>query len=118
MARPIDERLAEIEAKQNKLKQIEKKLRAEQSKQARNARTKRLIETGAVVESVLGKEFNNPKDRESFKKILEKSFSVYKAIGDVLGRPISEDEIPLLSAFLKQQEDRGQFFTKALSRKE
>jgi hypothetical protein len=35
----------------------------------------------------------------------------------VLGRPITKDDLPLLSNFLKQQEERGQFFSKAMEHK-
>ena len=66
----IDERLADIEAKENRLKQQKKKLKAEQSKQARNARAKRLIEIGAIVEKALGIELDTVEKREKFSTIL------------------------------------------------
>lgn len=66
----IDERIADIEARENKLKQQKKKLKAEQSKQARNARTKRLIEVGAIVEKALGVEFDSPEKKEKLLSIL------------------------------------------------
>jgi len=66
----IDERIAEIEAKENRLKQQKKKLKAEQSKQARNARTKRLIEVGAIVEKALGIEFDTPEKKEKLLSLL------------------------------------------------
>ena len=58
--RSIDERISELQEKQKQLKEQEKKLRAQQSQAERKARTKRLIEIGATVESVLGK----PIDKE------------------------------------------------------
>lgn len=66
----IDERIAEIEAKENKLKQQKKKLKAEQSKQARNARTKRLIEVGAIIEKAIGIEFDTPEKKEQLLSLL------------------------------------------------
>lgn len=68
--RSIEERLAEIEAKENRLKQQKKKLKAEQSKKARNARTKRLIEIGAIVEKALGIELDTPGKREKLLNLL------------------------------------------------
>lgn len=66
----IDERIADIEARENRLKQQKKKLKAEQSKQARNARTKRLIEVGAIVEKAIGIEFDTPEKKEQLMAIL------------------------------------------------
>lgn len=66
----IDERIAEIEAKENKLKQQIKKLKAEQSKQARNARTKRLIEVGRIVEKAIGIEFDSTEKKELLHSLL------------------------------------------------
>ena len=79
-----DERISELQEKQKQLKEQEKKLRAQQSQAERKARTKRLIEIGATVESVLG-------------------------------NPITKDDLPKLKSFLEQQEQRGQYFSKALS---
>lgn len=70
MARPLNERIAEIEQRENKLKQEKKKLLAEQSKQNRNARTKRLIEVGAVVEKALGRSLDTPEMRNALLTVL------------------------------------------------
>lgn len=53
--RSIDERIAELQAKQKQLKEQEKRLKAKQSEAERKKRTKRLIEIGGAVESVLGR---------------------------------------------------------------
>ena len=82
--RSIDERISELQDKQRQLKEQEKKLRAQQSQAERKARTKRLIEIGATVESVFGK-------------------------------PIEKEDLPKLKNFLEQQEQRGQYFSKAFS---
>ena len=60
-------------------------LKARKSQEERKARTKRLIEIGAAVESVLN-------------------------------RPIEHDELPKLIDFLKTQEQRGHFFSKAMNK--
>ncbi len=80
-----EEQLAEIQKKMAQLKAKEKQIKARHSQEERKARTKRLIEVGATVESVLG-------------------------------RPIEKEDLPKLKAFLENQEQRGQFFSKALSK--
>lgn len=72
----IDERIEKLEEKKEQLNQQVKQLKA---------RTKRLIEIGAAVESVLG-------------------------------RPIEKDDLPNLIKFLKDQEDRGRWFSKAMNK--
>lgn len=52
--RSIEERIAELQKRQEQLKAKEKALKAKQAQAERKARTKRLIEIGAAVESVLG----------------------------------------------------------------
>ena len=37
------------------------------------------------------------------------------AVESVLGRPIEKEELPKLITFLKKQEEKGQFLSKALS---
>lgn len=53
-----EQKIIAIQSKINKLKQDEKKQKAIVQKKQRNARTKRLIEIGAEVESVLGSEIS------------------------------------------------------------
>lgn len=81
----IDERIEKLEEKKEQLNQQVKQLKARKSQEERKARTKRLIEIGASVESVLG-------------------------------RPIEHDELPKLIDFLKIQEQRGHFFSKAMNK--
>ena len=49
----IDERIEKLEEKKEQLNQQVKQLKARKSQEERKARTKRLIEIGAAVESVL-----------------------------------------------------------------
>ena len=51
-----EERIANLQKKQGQLKAQEKALKKRQSEDARKKRTKRLIEMGGIVESVLGRE--------------------------------------------------------------
>lgn len=81
--RTIEERIAELQKKQEKYKAMERALKARKTQDERKARTKRLIEIGGAVESVLGKE-------------------------------IKKEDLPKLISFLKQQEERGQFLSKAM----
>lgn len=82
--RTVEERIAELQKRQEQLKAQEKALKAKQAQAERKARTKRLIEIGGAVESVLGK-------------------------------PIEKQDLPKLISFLKQQEERGQYFSKAMA---
>ncbi|MBS6560505.1 MAG: relaxasome subunit MobC [Clostridiales bacterium] len=50
-----EEKLLELQRKMEQLKAQEKAIKARQAQAERKARTKRLIEIGAIVESVLGK---------------------------------------------------------------
>lgn len=80
----VEERIAELQKRQEQLKAQEKALKAKQIQAERKSRTKRLIEIGGAVESVLGK-------------------------------PIEKQDLPKLISFLKQQEERGQYFSKAMA---
>lgn len=51
--------------------------------------------------------------KERTKRLIE----VGATVEAVLGRPITKDDLPLLFNFLKQQEERGQFFSKAMEHK-
>ncbi len=66
MARKTDdERLLELQQQIEKLKKKEKLIKARQSEMERKARTKRLIEVGATVESVL----KRPIEKEDLPKL-------------------------------------------------
>ena len=53
--RSFDERINELIERQEQLKAQEKALRKRQSEEERKKRTRRLIELGGIVESVLGR---------------------------------------------------------------
>lgn len=53
--KPYEERLEELLKKQEQLKAQEKALKKRQSEEERKKRTRRLIELGGMVESVLGR---------------------------------------------------------------
>ena len=72
-----EERIAELDAKREKkekelaqLKAKQKKLQQQQKALERKARTKRLIETGALIESVLGRPVEQ-EDIEPIKQLIE-----------------------------------------------
>lgn len=54
----IDERIEKLEEKKEQLNQQVKQLKARKSQEERKARTKRLIEIGAEIESIFGKEID------------------------------------------------------------
>ena len=55
MRRTYDERIEELAKRQEQLKAQERQLKKRQSAEERRRRTKRLIEMGAIIESVLGR---------------------------------------------------------------
>lgn len=80
--RSVEERLEEIKAKKDKLAQLERKLKAEQSKKSRNERTKRLIEVGAIIEKALNTELDTPEKRERLlAKLTEQQKNSHGGIG-------------------------------------
>jgi len=58
-ARSYEERIAELQKRRNQLKEQEKDLQRRAKADERKKRTRRLIEIGATVESVLGREFTD-----------------------------------------------------------
>ena len=84
--RSFDERIEELQKKQEELKEQEKDLRKRASEQKRKMRTRRLIEIGGVVESVLGREFE-----EADKKRLYHFLSRQERNGKYFTKAMSED---------------------------
>lgn len=60
-----DERIAELQKRQEQLKAQERALKSRQSEEERKKRTRRLIELGGIVESVLGRPTTD-EDKERF----------------------------------------------------
>ena len=86
-----DERIDDIQKKMEQLKAQERALRQKRSSDERKQRTKRLIEIGAAVESVLK-----------------------KSLGEDDG-VIDKEDIPMLISFLEKQEERGRYFSVAIT---
>lgn len=87
-----NERIDDIQTKIEQLKAQEKALKQKRSADERKQRTKRLIEIGGAVESVL-----------------KKSLGEYDGL-------IEKEDIPALISYLQGQEDRGQYFSKAITK--
>ena len=85
------ERLEGLKKKIDELRAQERILQHKQAEADRKQRTKRLIELGAAVESVL---------RDS--------------LGEDGGK-ITKEDLPALINFLRQQEERGCYFSKAIT---
>ena len=66
----VEERIEKLKQRQAQLKAQEKKLLAQKSKAERNARTKRLIEVGAIIEKALGIEFDTPEKKIKLQNLL------------------------------------------------
>lgn len=58
MAKNLEQQIAELEEKQKQLQAKKRSLIAKQGHQKRKERTKRLIELGAEIESIFGKEID------------------------------------------------------------
>ncbi len=69
--RTFDERIEELVKKQEQLKAQERQLKKQQNTEERKRRTKRLIELGAIVESVLGRPTTDD-DKERLQAFLRK----------------------------------------------
>lgn len=89
--RTLDEQIAETEKQLKQLSERKKKLLAQKSSEERKKRTKRLIELGGAVCKVLNED---------------------TVEGDVM----NDTDVADLIAFLKTQNDRGGYFTKAMKR--
>ena len=128
--RTVEERIADIEAKENALKQQKKKLKAEQSKQRRNARTKRLIELGAEVKSIINLSddellSDDYCQTEAIKKLVS-SYSlpektkiantVLAIIEFYIDRNLEMSDMQKFKNFIELQESRGYYFSNALNK--
>ncbi|MCR5778059.1 MAG: conjugal transfer protein TraD [Lachnospiraceae bacterium] len=69
-----DDRIAELKKRQEQLKTQERALKKRHSVEERKKRTRRLIELGGIVESVLGRPTDEA-DRERFLNFLKKQES-------------------------------------------
>lgn len=72
----IDERIEEIERKQAQLQAKAKLLKSKKTEQERKARTKRLIEVGAIIEKCLDMEFKTPEQRQKLLQLLTEEVSL------------------------------------------
>ncbi len=61
--RTFEERIEELKRRQEQLKEQERDIRRRASEEARKKRTRRLIEIGGIVQSVLGRELED-EDKE------------------------------------------------------
>ena len=71
MRRTYDERIEELVKRQEQLKAQERQLKKQQSAEERKRRTKRLIEMGAIIESVLGRPTTDD-DKDRLQAFLQK----------------------------------------------
>ena len=72
--RSIEERIDELQKKQAQLKAQEKALKAKRSQAERKARTKRLIEVGAILEKAMVTEFTSQEDRDRLLRLLTDTY--------------------------------------------
>ena len=79
-----DTRIAELQKKQEQLKAQEKALKKRQSEEERKKRTRRLIELGGIIESVLGRD-TTEEDKIKLMNFLKKQ----EANGDYFSRAMN-----------------------------
>ena len=100
-----------------------KDLKERKSKEERAARTRRLIQIGGLVESVMGREYPEEEQdvlREQLYllKDCEELFDTRTQIGEVaeriLGRSFESRDIQRFQNFLLGQEQRGGYYSKAM----
>lgn len=89
--RTYEERLAEITKRKEQLIAQEKQLKKRQSVEERKKRTRRLIELGGIVESVLGRATTDD-DKARFLNFLKKQESNGKFFSKAMNSVASQDE--------------------------
>ena len=82
--RDINDRISDLQKKQDELKNKERELKAKAVIQERKARTKRLIQIGAAVESVIGK--LDPEELKLFVAFLRKQEAYGQYVSKALNR--------------------------------
>lgn len=83
----IDEKIMETETKLKQLKAREKEIRKRETEAERKKRTRRLIELGAIVESVLGRPTTDS-DKIKFEAFLRKQEKSGKYFSRAMNREI------------------------------
>lgn len=127
----FEEKLQKINEQAERLKAKKRKLMAQHSQQERKERTRRLIQLGGMAEKYIGI-MDTEQKRADFAKMLSllqsflqqnKSTSVKelklavaieKVIAAQLDRPLTQADVSTLQAFLKEQDDRGKYFSNAM----
>ena len=112
-----EEQLAYMQKLYNQAKARYEDLKARQSKEERAARTRRLIELGALVELVLGSDINHDYFRElleDVKQLKNTDDQIYirlgRAVEKELRREVNENDIQRFINFLVYQDRKGNYF--------
>lgn len=74
---------------------------------------RRKLEEAKKLEEQL-KQLNNKKKAEDNKKRTHRLIEIGGAVESVLGHPIEHDDLPRLIAYLKNQDSKGGYFTRAM----
>ena len=72
----IEEQLKDIEEQQKRLNEKKRRVKQRMSEQVRKARTRRLIEVGAIMEKAHGSEYDE-RDRQTLSRAINGIISVY-----------------------------------------
>lgn len=89
--RTFEERIEELKRKQEQLKEQERDIRRRASEEARKKRTRRLIEIGGIVQSVLGRELED-EDKERLIRFLNQQERNGKYFTRAMSEGISTEE--------------------------
>lgn len=73
----IEDRIQDLEAQKARLRERERKLKNAIAEKERKARTRRLIQTGAIVENIYGAPIEDAR-REALKKFLQDNEQEFK----------------------------------------
>ncbi len=119
-----EEQLKYMQKLYDQAKERYEDLKARKSKEERAARTRRLVELGALAESVLGSDIDHNYFRElleDVKELKDTDDQIYIRIGRAvekeLNRKIDESDIQRFINFLQYQDRQGLYFIKHMNYK-
>lgn len=99
-------------------------LKRQVKKQERAARTRRLIQLGALVESVMGENIDHDLFREDLKLLYErwdKDAQIYMAIAGIaeqfLGREFTEADVQRFHNYLQKEENAGHYYSSYMNKR-
>lgn len=93
MVKSLDEQIKSLQERQAQLKAREDDLKARRRERERRARTKRLIEVGAMAESAAGFEGGDERAKEHIARLVQLGSLVEAMCSDVMGNYTSREDL-------------------------